>query len=209
MPRSQPTTSARPRGQDRYGLPRSSHCTAGVCGTPFQTPAPAPSQDRASSGGPWREELNNRQTTAGVEYGKYVPVLTTNKRPPAPCHPTKAKSLVAQGKATFKYKHGIRCIILQKSNVPKVKNASKPVLQRNPGSRSTAMAITRENHDGSRSCVLTLEFLHRGRYITRKLIEQSVAITKPKWKAVHATEADAIERNYGYQVRYPAPKPKS
>ena len=103
----------------------------------------------------------------------YIPVLTGNKRPLAPCHPTRAKSLVAQGKATFKYKYGIRCIILHKSNIPKLKNASKLTLQINPGSRTTGMAITRDNQDGSRNCLITTEIHHRGKLITSKLVKRS------------------------------------
>ena len=103
-----------------------------------------------------------------------VPVLTRNKRPLAPCHPTRAKSLVAQGKATFKYRYGIRCIILHKSNIPKLKNACRMTLQINPSSRTTGLAITRENQDGSRSCLITAELHHRGKYITRKLVTRRV-----------------------------------
>ena len=103
----------------------------------------------------------------------YVPVLTRNKRPLAPCHPTRAKSLVAQGKATFKYRYGIRCIILHKSNVPKVKRSSRLTLQINPGSRTTGLAITRDNQDGSRSCLITAELHHRGKSISKKLIKRS------------------------------------
>ena len=102
----------------------------------------------------------------------YIPVLTRNKRPLAPCHPSRAKSLVAKGKAAFKYRYGIRCIVLHKSNIPKVKKSSMLTLQLNPGSRTTGLAVTRENPDGSRSCLLILEIHHRGRYITKKLSER-------------------------------------
>ena len=36
----------------------------------------------------------------------YVPVLTTNGRSLAPCHPKRARSLVRAGKARFQHKSG-------------------------------------------------------------------------------------------------------
>ena len=82
----------------------------------------------------------------------YIPVLTRDGRPLAPCHPRRAKGLVANGKASFKHKSGIRCIVIHKTNIPKVKRASKLVLRIDPGRRTTGIALTRDHKDGSRTC---------------------------------------------------------
>ena len=74
----------------------------------------------------------------------YIPVLTGDDRPLAPCHPRRARGLVANGKASFKHKSGIRCIVIHKTNIPKVKRASKLVLRIDPGSKTTGIASTRE-----------------------------------------------------------------
>ena len=84
------------------GLPASTNWTAGVCGTLFQSPVPAPSLDGASSSGPWRAGLqtpaNHRRKRAMNEIN-YIPVLTNKGRPLAPCHPKRARSLVRAGQS--------------------------------------------------------------------------------------------------------------
>ena len=80
----------------------------------------------------------------------YVPVLTPNGRPLAPCHAKRARSLVRAGKAQFRHKRGIRCIVLTKTNVPKVKQSSELQLRIDPGSKHTGIAITRDHPDGYR-----------------------------------------------------------
>ena len=32
---------------------------------------------------------------------------------------------------------------------------------------------------------------------------KKVALTKPKWRSIKADQATVLERNHGYQVRYP------
>ena len=95
----------------------------------------------------------------------YVPVLTTKGRPLAPCHPKRARSLVRAGKAQFKHRYGIRCIVLTRTNVPKVQQRSKLQLRIDPGARHTGMAITRDDPDGSRAVGLALVINHHGRTI--------------------------------------------
>ena len=95
----------------------------------------------------------------------YVPVLTANSRPMAPCHPRRARSLVRAGKAQFRHKRGIRCIVLTKTNVPKVKHTSKLQLRIDPGSKHTGIAITRDYTDGSRDVLMALVINHRGQAI--------------------------------------------
>ena len=103
---------------------------------------------------------------------RYIPVLTTNGRPLAPCHPNRARSLVQHGKAHFRHRRGIRCITLHKSNIPKVKKASSTAVRINPGSRTTGIAVTRDHKDGSRTCLMAMELTHQGRAITKRLIKR-------------------------------------
>ena len=102
----------------------------------------------------------------------YIPVLTTKRRPLAPCHPERAKSLVTAGKASFKHRRGIRCIILHKSNVPKLRNTAKLQLRVNPGSATTGIAVTRDDTDGSRQALMTLEIHHRGKDIHSRMVKR-------------------------------------
>ena len=74
--------------------------------------------------------------------GNYIPVLTKSGRPLAPCHPSRAQSLVDAGKARFQHRRGIRCIILNKTNIPRVKTSSSLSLRIDPGSRTTGIATT-------------------------------------------------------------------
>ena len=102
----------------------------------------------------------------------YIPVLTPNRRPLAPCHPNRAKGLVRQEKASFKHRSGIRIIILNKTKVPKLKNSSKIQLRMDPGAKTTGMAVTRNYPDGSRDALMTLEITHQGRAVSRRLIKR-------------------------------------
>ena len=102
----------------------------------------------------------------------YIPVLTKARRPLAPCHPRRAKSLVRKGKASFKHHYGIRCIVLHKTQIPKLKNSSKVELRIDPGSQTTGIAITRNHKDNSREALIGIELHHRGRAITRRLIKR-------------------------------------
>ena len=95
----------------------------------------------------------------------YVPVLTTKGRPLAPCHPQRAHSLVRAGKARFKHRYGIRCIVLTRTNVPKLREHCKLQLRIDPGAKHTGIAITRDSTDGSRAVGLALVINHRGRTI--------------------------------------------
>ena len=104
--------------------------------------------------------------------GNYIPVLTGSSRPLAPCHPNRARSLVAAGKARFQHKRGIRCIILNKTNIPKVKTSSKVELRIDPGSRTTGIAITRDYANGSRTSLIGIEIHHQGKAITERLIKR-------------------------------------
>ena len=95
----------------------------------------------------------------------YIPVLTTKGRPLAPCHPQRARSLVRAGKAQFKHRYGIRCIVLTRTNVPKLRERCKLQLRIDPGARHTGITITRDDVDGSRTVELALVINHRGRTI--------------------------------------------
>ena len=99
----------------------------------------------------------------------YIPVLTAKGRPLAPCHPRRARKLVRAGKASFKHRRGIRCIILHKTNVPRVRNSSRLQLRIDPGADTTGIAVTREHQDGSRSALMGLELKHQGRAIRRRM----------------------------------------
>ena len=103
----------------------------------------------------------------------YIPVFTRNRRPLAPCHPHRAVSLVKQGKASYRHWRGIRCIMLHKTDIPKVKNAVKLQLRIDPGSKTTGIAITRENPDGSRTVLLVIELEHRGQAIKNNMVKRS------------------------------------
>ena len=102
----------------------------------------------------------------------YIPAMTKSGRPLAPCHPNRARELVNRGRARFQYKRGIRCIILNKTNIPKVRNQAKVDLRIDPGSRNTGIAITRDNPDGSRASLIGIEIHHQGKAITRRLIKR-------------------------------------
>ena len=102
----------------------------------------------------------------------YIPVLTKARRPLAPCHPNRAKSLVKAGKARFITRYGIRCIILNKTAVPKLKTRCRVQLRVKPGAAITGIAITLEHPDGSRSVLMAFQLEHRGKIITRALIKR-------------------------------------
>ena len=112
--------------------------------------------------------MNNTTT----DRDNYIPVLTIRGRPLAPCHPHRARSLVRAGKASFRHRKGIRCIILHRTNIPKVKQASKLQLRIDPGSRTTGIAITRDHHDSSREALLGIEIKHRGKAISNALTDR-------------------------------------
>lgn len=103
----------------------------------------------------------------------YIPVLTTMGRPLAPCHPQRAKSLVKAGKARFQHRHGIRCIVLFKARIGKVKNAARVQLRLDPGSEHTGLAISRDHADGSRSVLTSIELQHRGKAIKAAMLDRS------------------------------------
>ena len=102
----------------------------------------------------------------------YIPVLTKARRPLAPCHPRRAKGLVQAGKARFITRYGVRCIILNKTVVPKLKTCCKVQLRVKPGAAITGIAITLEHPDGSRSVLMALQLEHRGKIITKALIKR-------------------------------------
>ena len=102
----------------------------------------------------------------------YIPVLTPNRRPLAPCHPSRARGLVRQEKANFRHRSGIRIIILNKTQVPKLKNSSKLQLRIDPGAKTTGIAITRDQPGGTRDALMTLEITHQGRAVSRRLIKR-------------------------------------
>ena len=112
----------------------------------------------------------------------YVPVLTRDGRPLGPCHPKRARSLVKQGKASFRHRRGIRCIILHKTNIPKVKNASKLQLRIDPGAEKTGIAVTRDHSDDSRSALLVLELQHRGRAIKNAMVKRKQHRSKRRYR---------------------------
>ena len=102
----------------------------------------------------------------------YVPVITTKGRPLAPCHPKRARSLVRAGKAQFLHRDGIRCVVLTKTNVPKVKATSKLQLRIDPGSKHTGIAVTKDHPDGSRAVNMALVINHRGRDIQNSMVKR-------------------------------------
>ena len=102
----------------------------------------------------------------------YIPVVTYNKRTLAPCHLYRATSLVRKAKAHMMVKRGIRYLVLHRTNVPKVKTASKVVLRIDPGSVKTGIAITRDHKDGSREVLLCLEIQHQGKAIKGRLLKR-------------------------------------
>ena len=102
----------------------------------------------------------------------YLPVVTYNKRPLAPCHLLRATSLVKLGKAHMMVKRGVRYLVLHKTKLPKVRIASKVVLRIDPGSKKTGIAITRDHKDGSREVLLCLEIHHQGRAIKGRLLKR-------------------------------------
>ena len=103
----------------------------------------------------------------------YIPVLTSKGRPLAPCHPQRARNLVRKGKAFSRHKHGIRIIVLIRSNIPKVKNCSKVQLRIDPGPSKTGMAVSRDLPDQSRTVVMALELQHHGKNIKGKMNNRS------------------------------------
>ena len=103
---------------------------------------------------------------------QYIPVLTPKLRPLAPCHPNRARNLVRAGKASFKYRRGLRCIILHKSNAPKLRNTAKLQLRINPGAATTGIALTRDDTDGYRQALITIEIHHRGKDIHSRMLKR-------------------------------------
>ena len=119
----------------------------------------------------------------------YIPVITRSGHPLSPCHPRRAHSLVKQGKASYRHCRCIRCILLNRTNVPKVKNRAKLHLRINPGSSNTAIAATRESPGGSRSVLLLIDIRHQGKAIKRRMVKRS-----------------RNRRNRRYRLRYRAPR---
>ena len=103
----------------------------------------------------------------------YIPVLTKDRRPLAPCRPQRAKSLVRSGKASFQHKSGIRCIVLHKTNVPKLKNKSKLTLRLDPGSRTTGIASPGSTKTAPEIGLIGIEIAHQGRAVSRRLTKRS------------------------------------
>ena len=103
----------------------------------------------------------------------YVPVINTKGRPLAPCHPRRAKSLVRADKARFQHRSGIRCVVLFKFRIPKLKHAAKLQLRLDPGSEYTGVAITRDHADGSRSVLMCFVIEHRGKAIKVAMLDRA------------------------------------
>ena len=103
----------------------------------------------------------------------YIPVLTYNRRPLAPCHLYRATSLVKHGKAHMMVKNGVRYIVLHKTKIPKLKSSSKVSIRIDPGSKKTGIAITRDLKDGSRQVLLCIEIQHHGRAIKNRLTKRT------------------------------------
>ena len=53
-----------------------------------------------------------------------------------------------------------------------------------------------------------VKFTHKGTVVVGhgSISHQQVALTKPTWQSVKASQATVLQRNHGYQVSYPAPE---
>lgn len=81
--------------------------------------------------------------------------------------------MVKAGKARFQHKRGIRYIVLFRSAIPKLKNATKLQLRIDPGAGHTGIAVTRDDPGGSRTVIITIELPHRGKDIKQAMIKRA------------------------------------
>ena len=102
----------------------------------------------------------------------YLPTLTKTGRPLAPCHPDRARSLVRTGKARYRYRYGIRCIELTRTDLPRIKQSERLQLRLDPGAAETGVAITRDHPDGARSALMTFALKHRGHLVTQLMTKR-------------------------------------
>ena len=101
-----------------------------------------------------------------------MPVLLPNGRPLAPCHPSRARGMVRTGKASYKRRYGIRCIVLAKTDVPKVKSSAGVDLRADPGGETTGIAVTRDGEDSSRAGLIGIELRHRGKVVRAGMVKR-------------------------------------
>lgn len=93
-----------------------------------------------------------------------VLVLDTNRQPLMPCHPARARQLLAKGKAAV-FRHFPFTIILKHRTGGNTQPLS---FQVDPGSKTTGVALVADFRKG-RCCVFALHIAHRGQQIHEAL----------------------------------------
>lgn len=108
--------------------------------------------------------------SAGSDPGTIHPrvfVLDRYQQPLMPCHPARARGLLAKGRARVHrlYPFTIRLVdrTVADSEVDGV------VVKLDPGSKTTGLVVTRVDTDGSARGLVSIEIGHRGRRISRNL----------------------------------------
>lgn len=98
---------------------------------------------------------------------QFVLVLDQNKKPLDPCHPARARKLLGSGRAavfrTFPF------TIILKERVREESEVQEYRIKIDPGSRTTGMALVREN---DRKVVWAAEIEHRGQTVRDRLADR-------------------------------------
>ena len=93
-----------------------------------------------------------------------TPVLSSDGQPLMPCHPARARKLLAKGRAVPHHNKGIFGIRLLDRT--RAESAVQDVgLNIDPGSDTTGFAIATDNEDGQRTVLAAVELKHRAKAI--------------------------------------------
>lgn len=111
-----------------------------------------------------------------MEYTNYqpVPVYSSDGHPLMPCHPKRARRLLAAGRAVPHHQRGIFGIRLTDRTLAQ-SVVQDTTLRIDPGSQTTGMAVTADDdEDGQRTVLGAVELKHRAGIIKAKMEKRSM-----------------------------------
>ena len=122
---------------------------------------PSPAKADPSAAAEWRVSAN---TTVSHSY---VFVFDRHGEPLMPCHPARARKLLASGRARV---HHLRPFVIRLVDRSLADSNVQPVnLSLDPGSKHTGIAICRQSDGNARHVLYLAELTHRGRAIHKAM----------------------------------------
>src|SRR5689334_3470540 len=94
-------------------------------------------------------------------------VLDHAKQPLAPCHPARARELLAKGKAAVYRRYPFTLILKERTG-----GETQPIqIKFDPGSKTTGIALAQKNQDGF-TAIWGAELTHKGQAVVESLAKR-------------------------------------